>query len=958
MSKKGISQIKGPSEIKIGETAWYEVSRIHRLEDQPKVVSAKWELSKKENGKWKALLPKTGTPPKVGAKVPVTITNQALINKELLIEAYIYEAEKTTPPGLKVKILPAVEKKITRVELFMVDDTPITKETVLKYNQTIKVKVYTQAMQGEMVTLTLYEDDATGGGHDAKNEPNKAAEITKTLDEQGFLWHEFRLLPNFSAIANAMMDGSQDKLHEYYVVVKTAEHKSVSKNTNIENPDYVRLSPILPSTPSPVIPPANAGTPAPASPTEEIRGETVIEEVVIIGKKKNEIGVDPIPPSGNKPVVVAGSNVEDLLDAYFAKEEYTKETDDTAENYTYAFKNANSNIDKDKISAIIKKNVDSSIKAQKKYTKLEAIKNSLAKTSYTKGETISFATYKLGADYKRINSAPLEEEVFLVASTINLEGKEVSINIYEKEEVLKGRLEMIPVLEAKENGAELTTLKATVENGIAKVKVKLRPKSDEDLKKWKEKLSKGKKDGIYSYKFKNDTTITTDNKKQLATIICNNAKQGKQENPKIVDGKTAFAEDVERMLETKTYRGGVDTVTFDTYQTTTEQWWLKARVTGVEEHNREFLKEEGKYFTIGGGKEIIFPLLVKPENDKENKWGKDYYWAANQGDNQAAFNSNRGGGKRKHAGRDLYTLPETQIVAICKGEVLEVKSFYAQTDQVTILHETNDGRKFIIRYGELAPDSITVKVGDEVRQKQPLGVTGKLVGITVIRGENVYMIHFEHFTGDKGYDLTTSLSTEDKPFLRRTDLIDSITILQEGYRNTFNENTEKKGDRSDPTSLNISPKGIDFIKGWESFESLPYNDSEGYCTIGYGHLIARDKCENITISQEFKNGITKERASQLFNQRLSSFEAAVKRDVTVPLYQYEYDALVSLLFNCGADFLKNGKAPSLYRNLLNQNYNEAAEEFLDITNSGTAGLVSRRKAENNMFLNNIYDSSH
>ncbi len=958
MSKKGISQIKGPSEIKIGETAWYEVSRIHRLEDQPKVVSAKWELSKKENGKWKALLPKTGTPPKVGAKVPVTITNQALINKELLIEAYIYEAEKTTPPGLKVKILPAVEKKITRVELLMVDDTPITKEKVLRYNQTIKVKVYTQAMQGEMVTLTLYEDDATGGGHNAKNEPNKVAEITKLLDEQGFLWHEFRLLPNFSAIANAMMDGSQDKLHEYYIVVKTAEHKSVSKNVEVENPDYVPPTPTLPVLSSPpVTPPTNAGTPPPDSPTEEIRGETVIEEVIIIGKKKNEIGVDPQVPSGNMPVVVADSNIEDLLDAYFAKEEYTKGTDETAGDYTYKFIKDNNRVNKDEIAGIIKGKIEGSLKAEKKYVKLNDIKNALP-SSYTKDSTISFATYKLGPQYTRITSAPLEDEVYVVATTMKLDGKEVTINIREKEAVLVEASANIPVLEAKENGNELTELKTVAQNGIAKVKVKLRPKSDEDLKKWKEKLSKGKKDGIYSYKFKNDTTITTDNKKQLATIICNNAKQGKQENPKIVDGKTAFAEDVERMLETKTYRGGVDTVTFDTYQTTTEQWWLKARVTGVEEHKREFLKEEGKYFTIGGGKEIIFPLLVKPENDKENKWGKDYYWAANQGDNQAAFNSNRGGGKRKHAGRDLYTLPETQIVAICKGEVLEVKSFYAQTDQVTILHETNDGRKFIIRYGELAPDSITVKVGDEVRQKQPLGVTGKLVGITVIRGENVYMIHFEHFTGDKGYDLTTSLSTEDKPFLRRTDLIDSITILQEGYRNTFNENTEKKGDRSDPTSLNISPKGIDFIKGWESFESLPYNDSEGYCTIGYGHLIARDKCENITISQEFKNGITKERASQLFNQRLSSFEAAVKRDVTVPLYQYEYDALVSLLFNCGADFLKNGKAPSLYRNLLNQNYNEAAEEFLDITNSGTAGLVSRRKAENNMFLNNIYDSSH
>lgn len=82
------------------------------------------------------------------------------------------------------------------------------------------------------------------------------------------------------------------------------------------------------------------------------------------------------------------------------------------------------------------------------------------------------------------------------------------------------------------------------------------------------------------------------------------------------------------------------------------------------------------------------------------------------------------------------------------------------------------------------------------------------------------------------------------------------------------------------------------------------------------------------------------------------------RDVTVKLYQHEFDALVSLLFNCGPDFLKNRKAPKLYNNLLNEKYEDAANEFLDITNDGTGGLIKRRKAENDMFLNNNYDSTN
>ncbi|MDX6184044.1 hypothetical protein SGQ44_17915 [Flavobacterium sp. Fl-77] len=160
----------------------------------------------------------------------------------------------------------------------------------------------------------------------------------------------------------------------------------------------------------------------------------------------------------------------------------------------------------------------------------------------------------------------------------------------------------VPVTEAKENGAELTTLKATVENGLAKVKVKLRPKADEDLKKWKEKLLKGKKDEAYSYKFKNETVITDNNKKQFAAIILNNAKEGKQGNTKIATGKTAFVDDVEKALESKTYGIGT-TISFDTYKTLAESLWLKAECQGdTKKHEGEFLKRDGEYFVIGKGK--------------------------------------------------------------------------------------------------------------------------------------------------------------------------------------------------------------------------------------------------------------------------------------------------------------------------------------------------------------------
>jgi GH24 family phage-related lysozyme (muramidase) len=149
----------------------------------------------------------------------------------------------------------------------------------------------------------------------------------------------------------------------------------------------------------------------------------------------------------------------------------------------------------------------------------------------------------------------------------------------------------------------------------------------------------------------------------------------------------------------------------------------------------------------------------------------------------------------------------------------------------------------------------------------------------------------------------------------------------------------------------------ELIKGWEGLRTEAYNDSEGYCTIGYGHLIAEDKCKNITLPDEFNYGITQERANELFEERLPSYVNGVRSSVSVKLYQYEFDALVCLLFNIGASGLRL-RAPMLRNKLNQEDYEGAVQEFLDITNSDNPGLVARRISENNLFLNNIYDSSH
>ncbi|HHR6079224.1 TPA: glycoside hydrolase family protein [Providencia alcalifaciens] len=347
---------------------------------------------------------------------------------------------------------------------------------------------------------------------------------------------------------------------------------------------------------------------------------------------------------------------------------------------------------------------------------------------------------------------------------------------------------------------------------------------------------------------------------------------------------------------------------------------------------------------------IIFPLKTKPLNNPDGIY-KAYNWRDRNKGSQAVFGRNRNSGGRKHAAIDLYTERMAPVNAICDGEVFMVWPFYFETNEISVKHHTRDGRKFIIRYGEVDPATIQVKIGDKVKQGQLLGHTGLLINDKgkhpeVVKGKTIYMLHFEYFTDSD--DIKTKLTDRKRmPYMRRSDIKDPIEILIEGYESSF---LDKENNRLDLNSLSISERGKEFIKKWESMQLSAYNDSEGFCTIGYGHLISRNSCENIILDNDFSDGITEEKANELFNIDLVRFENAIKRDVTVKLFQHEYDALVSLLFNCGSNFLKDGKAPKLLSSINMENYETAANELLDITNNGVPGLVRRREAERSIFL--------
>jgi GH24 family phage-related lysozyme (muramidase)/LysM repeat protein len=168
------------------------------------------------------------------------------------------------------------------------------------------------------------------------------------------------------------------------------------------------------------------------------------------------------------------------------------------------------------------------------------------------------------------------------------------------------------------------------------------------------------------------------------------------------------------------------------------------------------------------------------------------------------------------------------------------------------------------------------------------------------------------------------------------------------------------------SSLTLSKAGLDFIKGWEKTGpevagglTIPYDDSEGYCTVGWGHLLAKKKCatlknEGSADFNKYEKGLSKDAALALLAKDVAMITETAKLFLHVPLYEYEYDAIISLAFNTGGF----KKFPKLVSKLNTGDYSGCCDEFADITNGGISGLLKRRKAEMDIFRNNHYDSRH
>lgn len=150
-------------------------------------------------------------------------------------------------------------------------------------------------------------------------------------------------------------------------------------------------------------------------------------------------------------------------------------------------------------------------------------------------------------------------------------------------------------------------------------------------------------------------------------------------------------------------------------------------------------------------------------------------------------------------------------------------------------------------------------------------------------------------------------------------------------------------------SLNMvySKGGLALTEGFESCVLIPYQDSGGIWTNGYGNTVdvkhcptCKGKCPHYPITRN-------QALNDLARNNLTAVRA-VNTLVKVPLTQNEFDALVDFQFNTGH------LAGSTMLALLNKgDYPGAADEFDKwdhVKAKVVAGLLRRREVETELFL--------
>ena len=327
--------------------------------------------------------------------------------------------------------------------------------------------------------------------------------------------------------------------------------------------------------------------------------------------------------------------------------------------------------------------------------------------------------------------------------------------------------------------------------------------------------------------------------------------------------------------------------------------------------------------------------------------------------------------------RTRYTLPNINIKYDGSIKMIDVPKDYDTMHSVDYVEIYNNGwytYYFIDSYEILAPEitrcyltlDVWMTYQTEIEFKTSYvdrchvdrwdsngNPTKELVPETITSGE--YIVEYDT-------DGSSTVSTNNGTYIYITSSpIGLIDKDPEGGNKPKPEPTPTETCPGDPANGYVCSNGFRFIKGFEGYASNAYQDSGGVWTIGYGTTEIYDK-SNYDALYALQPASEEVCANVFWNSLHDGYGIPLRNQlesdgILSNITTWQFNALASFVYNAGLGSLIRS---DMYSYIKSGDYNTAAELWKNTNVHDSAGnllqgLIARRQAESNIFLNAVYE---
>lgn len=153
-------------------------------------------------------------------------------------------------------------------------------------------------------------------------------------------------------------------------------------------------------------------------------------------------------------------------------------------------------------------------------------------------------------------------------------------------------------------------------------------------------------------------------------------------------------------------------------------------------------------------------------------------------------------------------------------------------------------------------------------------------------------------------------------------------------------------------NMRASDACVELIKSFEGFSATVFYDYLQY-SIGYGTACGKN---------DYPNGITEAEAEQLLRRELAKFETSINQFASrfgLNLSQQQFDALASFTYNLGPNWMNNASTfrTAVLDGARGNDFLFAITQWSNAGGTIQTGLVNRRMAEANLYLNGQYSKN-